>query len=227
MPGARAQSRHRAALLEQIRAEVALTSAYTGRDRLAPAVYRALSRVPRHRFVPAELESFAYLNEPQPIGFGQTISQPFIVALMTDLAALTARSRVLEIGTGSGYQAAVLAEIAHEVYTIERVDALAKSAAQRLKALGYRRVKVRSGDGYDGWPEQAPFDAVLVTAAAPEVPAALLKQLKVGGRLVMPLGEPDGDQQLVVITTAAEGGSVRQDLLPVRFVPFLRGNDEA
>lgn len=210
-------------LIEQIRGEVRDTADYTGIEALKPSVMRALGRVPRHRFVAPELETSAYFNAPLSIGYGQTISQPYIVALMTDLAEVDAASRVLEIGTGSGYQAAVLAEIVRQVYSVERVDALAAEAARRLSGLGYRNVEVKAGDGYDGWPEHAPYDAILITAAVPEPPAPLLAQLAPSGRMVVPLGDAYRGQALTVITRLADGGFDSRAALPVTFVPFLRG----
>ena len=182
-----------------------------------PRVLAAMRRVPRHEFVPAELRAHAYEDHPLPIGEGQTISQPYIVALMTELASVRSGSKVLEIGTGSGYQAAVLAELAGEVYSIGIVESLADSAAERLRRLGYRSVHVRKGDGYRGWPEQAPFTAVIVTAAPPEIPLALKQQLAQGGRLVIPVG--DSFQDLLVVTRTADGFATRS-VAPVRFVPM-------
>jgi protein-L-isoaspartate(D-aspartate) O-methyltransferase len=182
-----------------------------------PGVLAAMRRVPRDQFVPEELRGRAYDDRPLPIGENQTISQPYIVAVMTELAGVKRGSRVLEVGTGSGYQAAVLADLGADVYTIEIVAPLARRAARTLAALGYRAVKVRIGDGYRGWPEAAPFDAVLVTAAPPEVPDPLRQQLKVGGRLVVPVGELD--QELKVITRNASGFTERT-VIPVRFVPM-------
>jgi protein-L-isoaspartate(D-aspartate) O-methyltransferase len=180
-------------------------------------VLAALRAVPRHEFVAEAQRPAAYRDEPLPIGHGQTISQPYIVALMTELAATTPASRVLEIGTGSGYQAAVLAELAKEVYTIEILAPLATRAERTLRRLGYERVRVRHGDGYGGWPEVAPFDAILVTAAAPRVPETLLAQLREGGRLVIPVG--DRDQELEVHTRTGARSEVWR-VLPVRFVPM-------
>ncbi len=194
----------------------------TGRERLNERVLAAMNKVPRHRFVPADMEPHAYENRPLPIGNGQTISQPFIVALMTDLLDLKPADKVLEIGTGCGYQAAVLGELAREVYTIEIVAPLAEDAAARLAALGYRNVNARSGDGYQGWPEHAPFDAIIVTAAAPAVPPALIEQLKPGGRLVIPVGAQWSGQQLLVIEKDADGKTTTRDVLAVRFVPLTR-----
>ena len=207
-------------MLRDIRSEVALTRHLIGRDRLNANVLKAMQRVPRHEFVESDMQSYAYNNGPLPIGHGQTISQPYIVALMTDLAALNARSRVLEVGTGSGYQAAVLAELVNDVYSVEVIPALARRAAERLDALGYRNVHTRLGDGYHGWPEQAPFDAILVTAAAPEVPEPLIDQLRPGGRLVIPVGRPDFGQELLLLQKADDGSVSRHEILPVVFVPL-------
>lgn len=184
------------------------------------AVLAAMSKVPRHEFVPARWREEAYADHPLPIGAGQTISQPYIVALMTELAAVGPGARVLEVGTGSGYQAAVLATLGAEVWTIEIVDSLARSAQATLARLGYDRVHARTGDGYRGWPEAAPFEAIIVTAAPPEVPAALLAQLAPGGRLVIPVGS--AEQELQVHERTADGMRVRR-VTPVRFVPMVRG----
>jgi len=188
------------------------------RDIVSPSVLRAMARVPRHRFVAAELANAAYDDHPLPIGHGQTISQPYIVALMTQLIAPTPRSRVLEVGTGSGYQAAVLAELCKEVYGIEIVKPLADEARARLTALGYKNVTVRHGDGYRGWKEHAPFDAILVAAAASHVPQPLVEQLAPGGRLVMPVG--DHFQELLVIHKQGDGSLQRRSVIPVVFVPM-------
>jgi protein-L-isoaspartate(D-aspartate) O-methyltransferase len=177
-----------------------------------------MARVPRHELVPAAHRSRAYADTPLPIGEGQTISQPFVVAYMTEQLHLTGSERVLEVGTGSGYQAAVLAEMGAEVYTIEIVPALARRAARDLARLGYATVHVREGDGYQGWPEAAPFDAVIVTAAPDRIPQPLVDQLAVGGRMILPLGEDPG-QKLVLLARDAEGVH-RKELLPVRFVPM-------
>jgi protein-L-isoaspartate(D-aspartate) O-methyltransferase len=182
-----------------------------------PRVLDAMRRVERHRFVPEWLRDHAYEDRPLAIGHDQTISQPYIVALMTEEARVKPGARVLEIGTGSGYQAAVLSLLAGQVYTIEIVEPLATEAATRLEALGYRNVTVRAGDGYRGWPQRAPFDAILVTAAPPEIPQPLLDQLAIGGRLVAPVGE--GDQDLVVVERTA-AGLQRRRVIPVRFVPM-------
>jgi protein-L-isoaspartate(D-aspartate) O-methyltransferase len=190
------------------------------------AVLAAMRRVPRHELVPRSERAHAYEDRPLPIGHGQTISQPFVVGWMTALAHVRPGARVLEVGTGSGYQAAVLAAIGAKVWTIEIVDPLARRAARDLARLGYTGVQVRSGDGYRGWPEAAPFDAILVTAAAPRVPPALLEQLRVGGRLVMPVGESGEDQVLQVHERTATGFVVH-DEAPVRFVPMTGAVREA
>lgn len=180
-------------------------------------VLRAMRRVPRHRFVPDQLAREAYRDSPLPIGLGQTISQPYIVAYMTEIARVSKKSKVLEIGTGSGYQAAILGEIAREVYTIEIVPELAERSAKLLDELGYENVNVKHGNGYLGWPEHAPFDAIVVTAAPPEVPQALVEQLAVGGRMVIPVGT---DQQEMMIISRNRRGVTERRTIPVRFVPM-------
>jgi protein-L-isoaspartate(D-aspartate) O-methyltransferase len=190
---------------------------------LNASVLEAMRRAPRHAFVSADMRELAYDNRPLPIGYGQTISQPYIVAVMTDLLRLAPRDRALEIGTGSGYQAAVLAELGHQVYTIEIVPALAEQAAKRLSDLGYDAVHVREGDGYFGWPEAAPFDAIVVTAAVPQIPPPLLQQLKPGGRMIIPIGAAFLVQQLMLIEKLADGTIRTEALLPVAFVPLTRG----
>jgi protein-L-isoaspartate(D-aspartate) O-methyltransferase len=192
-----------------------------GRDITDEKVLAAMGKVPRHRFVPAYLAPLAYSDQPLPIGQGQTISQPYIVALMTQWAEVKGGDKALEIGTGSGYQAAVLAELTGWVFTIELVPELGRNAAGTLKDLGYTQVKTRIGDGYQGWPEEAPFDAVVVTATAPEVPPALAGQLKEGGRLVIPVGLPGRVQQLIKFRKV--GGRLREEArLPVLFVPLVK-----
>lgn len=183
-----------------------------------PAVLDAIRVVPRHEFVPDALRSLAYADQPLPIGREQTISQPYVVALMSELAEVERGEKVLEVGTGSGYQAAVLAEMGAEVYSIEIVEPLGREAAADLERLGYE-VRTRIGDGYRGWPEEAPFDAIVITAAPPEIPEPLIEQLAIGGRLVVPVGEAMGDQELVVITRTEEGFE-RERSIPVRFVPM-------
>jgi protein-L-isoaspartate(D-aspartate) O-methyltransferase len=191
------------------------------RDIIDPRVLAAMGKVPRHRFVPEDLCSLAYEDHPLPIGSGQTISQPYIVALMTQWAEVKPGDKVLEVGTGSGYQAAVLAELSDRVFSIELLPELAEAARTRLRDLGYGRVKVRRGDGYQGWPEEAPFDAILVTATAPEVPPALKQQLKEGGRLVIPVGPPGNVQELLLLRKVK--GELREEQrVPVRFVPLVK-----
>ena len=213
----------RARMVAEVEAMYAETRFETGVAAMSPAVRAAIAKVERHRLVPPEQVALAYRNHPLPIGSGQTISQPYIVAISTDLIAPVAGHTVLEVGTGSGYQAAVLAEIVGRVYTIEVVEAVGKRAAARLAELGYRNVEVRIGDGYAGWPEKAPFDGIVVTAAAPRVPPALLEQLRPGGRMVIPLGAEGAIQYLVVITRRADGGYDERRVLPVRFVPLVPG----
>jgi protein-L-isoaspartate(D-aspartate) O-methyltransferase len=193
------------------------------RDVRSERVLAAMSEVPRHRFVPAELQRQAYDDRPLPIGYEQTISQPYIVALMTELARPRPGDRALEVGTGSGYQAAVLSRLVAHVYTIELVEPLARSAELRLKELGYGNVTVRAGDGYAGWPEMAPFDIIMVTAAPDHVPAPLIAQLKPGGRMVVPVGPIGSLQELQLIEKDSAGRTNTRRVAPVRFVPLLRG----
>ena len=195
-----------------------------GKSAIAPRVLKVMGRIPRHRFVSKLLRAAAYGDRPLPIGFGQTISQPYIVALMTNLLRLESHHKVLELGTGSGYQAAVAAHLARRVYTIEIVPQLAKSAKNRLARLGYANVSVRQGDGYYGWPEHGPFDAIIVTAAASHIPPSLVRQLRPGGRMVMPIGNPFFTQQLMLVEKAADGKIRTRHLLPVRFVPLTGGH---
>lgn len=203
--------------------EVQYTRTMIRRDALTPEVMRAMERVPRPLFVEEQIRGYAYRNGPLPIGYGQTISQPYIVALMTDLAAVAEGDKVLEVGTGSGYQAAILAEVGAQVYSLEIIPELAQAAAERLAGLGYGNVEVRSGDGNQGWLDQAPFDAIVVTAAAKHVPAALIDQLKAGGRLVIPVGPPYGHQELIVVEKDAQGEVSEWSALPVAFVPLTGG----
>lgn len=209
-------------MLEDIARITRETRAETGRAQLSARVMEAMGRVPRHRLVPAGEEGNAYRNSALSIGLGQTISQPFIVALMTDLLDVKTGDKILEVGTGSGYQAAVLAELGANVYTIEIVEPLGREAAARLAELGYRNVVTRIGDGFRGWPEQAPFDSIIVTAAPPEVPPALIEQLKPGGRLVIPLGQSGATQTLYLIEKLKDGAVNRRSVLAVRFVPLTR-----
>jgi protein-L-isoaspartate(D-aspartate) O-methyltransferase len=213
----------RARMVSEVQAMYAETQRETGLAAMAPEVARALGKVERHKLVPAGEAARAYRNHPLPIGSGQTISQPYIVALSTDLLRPKATDTVLEVGTGSGYQAAVLAEIVARVYSIELIPALGNDARRRLAELGYRNIEVRIGDGYAGWPEKAPFDGIVVTAAAPRVPKALVDQLKPGGRMVIPVGGETDIQYLNVLTKRADGGVDEKRVLPVRFVPLVPG----
>ncbi|HFD81599.1 MAG TPA: protein-L-isoaspartate(D-aspartate) O-methyltransferase [Gammaproteobacteria bacterium] len=212
--------RARREMLRAIEQDLRETSAYLERREFDARVMDAMARVPRHLFVPPERRSQAYENRPLPIGYGQTISQPYIVALMTDLLGLKPGDRVLEIGTGSGYQAALLAELTDQVYSMEIIEPLAQRARKVLDRLGYHRVRTRVGDGYYGWPEQAPFDAIIVTAAADHVPPPLVAQLKPGGRMLIPVGSRFMAQQLVVVTRNEDGSIHTRQILPVRFVPL-------
>lgn len=215
----------RARMVTTIEAHAKQASIALGRDSIAPEILKVVGDVPRHEFVPDRVRGDAYADRPLPIGYGQTISQPFIVALMTDLLRVRPSDIVLEVGTGSGYQAAVLAYLARRVYTIEIVPALADSAAARLQRLGYGNVATRSGDGYYGWEEAEPFDGIIVTAAASQIPPPLIRQLKPGGRMVIPLGAPFALQHLVLVERNADDGRVTtRQLLPVRFVPLTSGS---
>ncbi|TMH38357.1 MAG: protein-L-isoaspartate(D-aspartate) O-methyltransferase [Betaproteobacteria bacterium] len=207
-------------MVAEIAAMARETGAETGRPRFGEAVMAAMGKVPRHRFVPALQDLFAYDNRPLPIGEGQTISQPYIVALMTDLLDPKPTDTVLEVGTGSGYQAAVLAELVAKVYTIEIVEALGLRARQVLAE--YRNVEVRVGDGYGGWPAAAPFDAIIVTAAPAAVPQPLIDQLKPGGRMVIPVGAASDVQHLLLMEKQSDGRTTTRRTLPVRFVPLTR-----
>ena len=212
-------------LVKEIEQDVRDTSLYLDKQALDPRVMTAIGQVPRHQFVPAAQRHHAYANRPLPIGFGQTISQPYIVALMSDLIKPQADDRVLELGTGSGYQAAILAELTGQVYSIEIIDVLGKQATERLSRLGYDNVTVRIGDGYYGWEEHAPFDAIVVTAAASHVPPSLVAQLKPGGRMVIPVGSRFLTQQLVLIEKQPDGQLVTRQILPVKFVPLTGKHD--
>jgi protein-L-isoaspartate(D-aspartate) O-methyltransferase len=192
------------------------------RERADPRILRAIGEVPRHLFVPRSQRFFAYQDEALPIGEDQTISQPSLVALMTHLLRPKANDVMLEVGTGSGYQAALLSRLVRHVYTIEIVEPLALQAARRLPDLGHANVTVRHGDGYAGWPEHAPFDGIIVTAGAPHVPKPLLDQLKPGGRMVIPVGPADSIQQLKLITKDSRGRAREEVIIPVRFVPLTR-----
>jgi protein-L-isoaspartate(D-aspartate) O-methyltransferase len=220
-PGEEPFARERERMVTEIDNLMQLTAERTGHSRLAPRVHQAMAHVPRHRFVPPEEQRWAYSDRALPIGEGQTISQPFVVALMTELLQPEPTDHVLEVGTGSGYQAAVLAECVARVFTIEIVRVLGERAAALLSELEYRNVEVRIGDGYLGWPEAAPFDRVVVTAAPDQVPQPLIDQLKPGGRMVVPVGPRDRDQDLLLLTKDMAGRTVRESKIPVRFVPMI------
>ncbi len=211
-------------LLESIELEFRQTQEYTGLDSAPAEVLAAISRVPREQFVSSQLQTTAYQNTPLPIGYRQTVSQPFIVALMTALLAVSPGDRVLEVGTGSGYQAAVLAELGAQVYSVEIIPELARRARSTLDELGYHSVKTRTADGFQGWPEEAPFDGIIVTAAPTSVPPPLLNQLAVDAHLVIPVGETEQVQTLQRYTRQADGRYTVDNLLPVRFVPFTGEN---
>ncbi|MBT3307317.1 MAG: protein-L-isoaspartate(D-aspartate) O-methyltransferase [Alphaproteobacteria bacterium] len=221
-----ARDKARDRLVAEIETNARETANWTGRSKFSDAVMAAITRVPRHEFVRPGDEAAAYANRPQSIGFGQTISQPYIVALMSDLLDISPGCRVLEIGTGSGYQTAVLAELGADVFSMEAVDALAGPARDRLAGLGYDTVRVISGDGFEGWPVEdppvPPFDAIIVTAAPERTPEALVDQLGRGGRMVIPLGRAHETQFLTLITKDEAGGVREQGLLPVAFVPMVK-----
>ena len=210
----------RQAMLEEIAADVRLTSESLNKKALDPRVLEAMATVPRHELVPDELRGVAYENRPLPIGHGQTISQPYIVAIMTDLLKFGPGQRALEIGTGSGYQAAILSELGGKVYTIEIIEDLGELARRNLERLGYKNIEVRIGDGYYGWEEHAPFDVIVVTAAASHIPPPLIKQLKNGGRMVIPVGSRFMVQQLLLVEKDKAGKVTTRQILPVRFVPL-------
>jgi len=207
-------------LIAELKEEARETAKWTGREQFSSRVLDAMRKVRREAFVPEDAVESAYVNAPLPIGCGQTISQPYIVALMTDLLDLKPDDRVLEIGTGSGYQAAILAELVGEVFSVEVIPDLARRAAKVLAAEGYGRIALRVGDGSLGWPEHAPFDAIIVTAAARDVPPALLEQLAPGGRMAIPVGEPRGDQDLRLLEKDAQGKVTSRWVLSVAFVPL-------
>lgn len=224
LPAAAAEEEEYARAREEmvgiIEADVRSTSEYLDKERLDERVLTALRKVPRHEFVTPSLKRLAYENRPLPIGHGQTISQPYIVAVMTDLLKTAPGHRVLEVGTGSGYQAAILAELVKEVYTIEIIEPLGREAKERIQRLGYRNIKTRIGDGYYGWEEAAPFDAIVVTAAASHVPPPLLRQLKPGGRMIVPVGGGFMVQQLMLVIKGPDGKITTRQLMPVMFVPL-------
>ncbi len=212
-------------MLRDIKAEVRYTRHFVGKDAFEPAVMEAMRAVPRQEFVEPEMQIFAFDNGPLPIGYGQTISQPYIVALMTDLLDPEQGDVMLEVGTGSGYQAAVLAQLVSKVYSVEIIEPLAVQARSRFERLGYRNVETRVGDGYLGWPEYAPYDGIVVTAAASHVPPMLVEQLRPGARLVIPVGQPHLSQTLRVIEKKGGGEVTTRDILSVAFVPLTRNKD--
>jgi len=213
----------RAEMVDAIAVQVRLVAAMIGRDRFDDRVMATMARVPRHDFVPVELRELAYLNVPLPIGFGKTISQPFIVALMTELLEINGMDVVLEIGTGLGYQAAILSEMANRVYTIEIVEELAQEARRRLDGLGYRHIDFRIGDGSRGWPDYAPYDKIVVAAAPETIPPMLVGQLKPGGRMVIPVGRDD-EQHLYLVTKGRDDQIQTRAVLQVRFAPLIRSH---
>ncbi|MGR9108517.1 MAG: protein-L-isoaspartate(D-aspartate) O-methyltransferase [Gammaproteobacteria bacterium] len=213
-------------LIRDIKNEVEYTRDWTGKAVLAPEVIAAMQEVPRQEFVPDSAREFAFENGPLSIGYGQTISQPFIVALMTDLLEPRADSVILEVGTGSGYQAAVLSMLVRRVYSVEIVPELAARAARLLQQLDYRNVEVRQADGYFGWPEHQPYDGIIVTAAAPMIPPQLVEQLKPGANLVIPLGAPFSHQELIVVKKNPSGEITTRNVLSVAFVPLTGVHDE-
>lgn len=217
-------STRRAQMVRDIEGDVRDTRDRIGRSAFGPRVMEVMGKVPRHEFVPDSQKPHAYENRPLPIGFGQTISQPYIVALMTDLLNINEESVVLEVGTGSGYQAAVLAALAKEVYSVEIVRELGEQAGERLERLGFKNVHVRVGDGYHGWKEHAPFDGIVVTAAGSHIPPALIDQLKPGGRMVIPVGGPFMIQQLMLVEKGENGATRTRQILPVAFVPLTGGH---
>jgi protein-L-isoaspartate(D-aspartate) O-methyltransferase len=217
---------NRKQMMRDIEMEVEYTRRYIGRDALGDRVMEAMAKVPRHEFVAPDMRKVAYENGPLPIGHGQTISQPYIVALMTDLLEPGPDDVILEVGTGSGYQAAILSRVVKQVYSLEIIEALSERAGKILRSGGYDNVECGVGDGYYGWPEHAPYDGVIVTAASPAIPEALVEQLKPGGRLVIPLGLPFHHQELMVVEKKSSGKIAVHDVLAVAFVPLTGDHDE-
>ena len=211
-------------MITDIESEVHYTRSMIGKDQLDSRVMDVMARVPREEFVPSELKYAAFDNGPLPIGCGQTISQPYIVALMTDMLQLEPGHRVLEIGTGSGYQTAILSLLCERVYSMEVVEELSEVAVQRLQRLGYDNIETSTGNGYDGWPEHAPYDGIIVTAAATHIPPALIEQLKPGGRLVIPVGQPYSHQELILVEKDRNAESHVKSVLGVAFVPLVGGD---
>lgn len=214
-------------MLKTIESEAVYTASLTGRVHFAKRTMEVMTQVDRADFVPEHARGFAYDNGPLPIGYGQTISQPYMVALMTDLLDLTPESVVLEIGTGSGYQAAVLSRLVRQVYSIERVPELAEEAAKRLTRLGYGNIETRCANGYEGWKEYSPFDGIIVTAAVPYFPPELIEQLKPEGKLVIPIGMPYRHQELMLMTKDIKGETETRDILGVAFVPLIDDREDA
>jgi protein-L-isoaspartate(D-aspartate) O-methyltransferase len=212
-------------MIADIQREMEYTKSWVGKDRLDERVLDAMRRVPRDRFVPKNMRGCAFENGPLSIGHGQTISQPYIVALMTDLLNPKPDHKVLEIGTGSGYQAAVLSQVVKQVFSVEIIPELAYSAVHKFDELGYDNIQVKTGDGYNGWDEHAPFDGIIITAAAPHIPQPLVDQLKPGAKLVLPLGAPYGHQELIVVDKQFDGTIDAREVLAVAFVP-LTGKHE-
>ncbi len=217
-------TQQRQQMVADIKDDVEIIAKHINKNTFNTIVMQAMNTVPRHEFVPADLRDKAYENRPLPIGFGQTISQPYIVALMTDLLQPQSDQRVLEIGTGSGYQAAVLSQLVAQVYSIEIIEELGKSTAQLLTQLDYGNIKTRVADGYDGWPQHAPFDSIIVTAAISHIPPPLVQQLKKGGRMVIPVGTRFQTQYLTLVEKDMEDKITTRQLLPVIFVPFTGGH---
>lgn len=207
-------------MVKEIELDVTVTSAYIGRGQLGQEIMRVMGEVPRHEFVPEDKRGAAYVNAPLPIGYGQTISQPYIVALMTDLLAVSRDAKVLEVGAGSGYQAAVLSHLVKEVHSIEIIPELAQSCRERLARLGFANITIHEGDGYYGLEDEAPFDAIVVTAASSTIPPPLVRQLKPGGRLVIPVGTPFAVQHLMLVEKNKRGEISMRQVLPVQFVPL-------
>ena len=222
--GADKYAAQRQQMVDEIAEDARRLIRYINKDSLSDRVMKVMGTVPRHQFVPPSSRASAYENRPLPIGYGQTISQPYIVALMTDLLQPQADHKVLEIGTGSGYQAAVLSELVNEVYSIEIIDALGKKSKRVLEDLGYDNVSTLVADGYDGWPEHAPFDSIIVTAGISHIPPPLIRQLKNGGRMVIPVGSSFQTQQLTLVRKDQNGAITTQQIIPVIFVPFTGGH---
>lgn len=217
---------HRAGMIATIEQYAGLAPEVIEGGEIDREVLQAMRTIPRHEFVPEDVRPLAYADRPLPIGYGQTISQPFIVAIMTGLLDPESSDKVLEIGTGSGYQAAVISPLVDEVFTIEIVPGLGERAGETLKRLGFENVKTKIADGYYGWPKEAPFDGIIVTAAASHIPPPLIRQLKPGGRMIIPIGGPFAAQQLMLVEKRADGRTTSRQVMPVQFVPFTRGEGE-